>query len=272
MLGRENPSREKIAAYITSPKNPRFAQVMVNRLWQRVMGWGMVTNLSDWHGQPTHHPALLNYLSRQFVMNGYDARALMRLIFNSQAYQRIAIDGEKSDAKLAHSSPWIRRLSAEQVVDSLHQVAGLSLGTEEITFDPSTQQNIDAFLNLGVATRAWQLTSLSNERDRPSLSLPKAAIVVWNAWKLSVGAARTRTVSHRETDANMVQPGVVANGCDEHQTICLTEDSYFTQLALTAKTPEEFVQTAFQQVLSAKHRVKSCKRLWNKSNLSGTRA
>lgn len=250
MLGRENASREMLAAYVTSPKNQRFAEVMVNRLWQRVMGWGMVTNLSDWHGQPKHHEQLLKYLSRQFVAGGYDARQLMRAIFNSQVYQRVAIDGETADSKLAHAAPWIRRLSAEQVVDSLHQVAGLPLGTEEITFDPSTQQNVDAFLNLGVATRAWQLTSLSNERDRPSLSLPKAAIVVECLEAFGWRGSRQEPVSHRETDANMVQPGVVANSAMSIKLSRMTDDSYFTQLALNAKTPEEFVQTAFEQVLS----------------------
>ena len=250
MLGRENASREALAAYITSPKNERFAEVMVNRLWQRVMGWGMVTNLSDWHGQPKHHEQLLKYLARQFVSNGYDARQLMRSIFNSQAYQREAIDGETRDAKLAHGAPWIRRLSAEQVVDSLHYVTGLPLGTEEITFDPSTQQAVDAFLNLGVATRAWQLTSLSNERDRPSLSLPKAAIVVECLEAFGWRGSRQEPVSHRETDANMVQPGVVANSAMSVKLSRLTENAYFTQVALEAKTPEEFVKTAFEQVLS----------------------
>lgn len=250
MLGRESASRELLAAYITSPHNQRFAQVMVNRLWQRIMGWGMVSNLSDWHEQPQHHPQLLNYLAHQFVMHDYDAKQLMRLIFNSQAYQRVAIDGQASDAKLAYAAPWIRRLSAEQVVDSLHQVVGLPLGTEEITFDPSTQQNVDAFLNLGIATRAWQLTSLSNERDRPSLSLPKAAIVVECLEAFGWRGSRQEPVSHRETDANMVQPGVVANSAMSVKLSRLTEDSFFTQLALQAKTPEEFVRTAFEQVLS----------------------
>lgn len=250
MLGRPHASRELLAAYITSPKNTRFAEVMVNRLWQRVMGWGMVTNLSDWHERPQQHPQLLKYLARQFMMNGYDAKQLMRLIFNSQAYQRVAIDGSTDNAQLAHAAPWIRRLSAEQVVDSLHSVVGLPFGTEEITFDPSTQQNINSFLNLGVATRAWQLTSLSNERDRPSLSLPKAAIVVECLEAFGWRGSRQEPVSHRETDANMVQPGVVANSAMSIKLSRMTDDSYFTQLALGAKTPEEFVQTAFAQVLS----------------------
>ncbi len=40
LLGRQNSSRELLAAYITSPKNERFAEVMVNRLWHRVMDGG----------------------------------------------------------------------------------------------------------------------------------------------------------------------------------------------------------------------------------------
>ncbi len=250
LLGRDNPSRELLAAYVTSPKNERFAEVMVNRIWQRVMGWGMVSNLSDWHGQPRHHEQLLKFLAREFVAKGYDARQLMRTIFSSQAYQREAIDGERGNGQLTRAAPWIRRLSAEQVVDSLHHVAGLQLGTEEITFDPSTQQNIDAFLNLGVATRAWQLTSLSNERDRPSLSLPKAAIVVECLEAFGWRGSRQEPVSHRETDANMVQPGVVANSAMSIRLSRMSEDSFFTQLALSSQTPEEFVQTAFEQVLS----------------------
>ncbi len=250
LLGRQNASRELLAAYVTSPKNERFAEVVVNRLWQRVMGWGMVENLSDWHGQTKRHEQLLKYLARQFIAEGYDARQLLRSIFNSQAYQRLAIDGERENQQVALAAPWIRRLTAEQVVDSLHQVASLPLGTEEITFDPSTQQNIDAFLNLGVATRAWQLTSLSNERDRPSLSLPKAAIVVECLEAFGWRGSRQEPVSHRETDANMVQPGVIANSAMSIRLSRMTEDSYFTALALNTKTPEEFVQAAFEQVLS----------------------
>ncbi len=174
----------------------------------------------------------------------------MGSIFRSQAYQRVAIDGESSPANLAHSAPRIRRLSAEQVVDSLHAVVGLPFGTEEITFDPSAQQNINSFLNLGVAKRAWQLTSLSNERDRPSLSLPKAAIVVECLEAFGWRGSRQEPVSHRETDANVVQPGVVANSAMSIKLSRMTEDSFFTQLALSAKTPDEFVRTAFEQVLS----------------------
>ena len=165
------------------------------------------------------------------------------------------------------------RLSAEQVVDSLHQVAGLPLGTEEITFDPSTQQNVDAFLNLGVATRAWQLTSLSNERDRPSLSLPKAAIVVECLEAFGWRGSRQEPVSHRETDANMVQPGVVANSAMSIKLSRMTDDSYFTQLALNAKTARRVcADRLLNKCCRASRRARSCKRLLTRSSRNGTRA
>lgn len=250
MLGRDNLSRERLAAHFTSAENMRFPEAIVNRLWQRVMGWGLVDQTGDWYEQSPRHPELLDYLARELVQSGYDFKHVARLIFNSRIYQRVALDGNTADAAVAHAAPWIRRLTAEQVVDSLHGVAGLPLGTEEITFDPSTQQHDDAFLNLGVARRAWQLTSLSNERDRPSLSLPKAAIVVECLEAFGWRGSRQEPVSHRETDANMVQPGVIANSALSVRLSRLSEHSHFTELALAAKSPEEFVQLSFEQVLS----------------------
>lgn len=250
LLGRDNKSREKFAAYITSAENDRFAEVMVNRLWQRAMGWGLVGLVGDWYDQNPRQPELLKYMAREFIREGYDFKQTARLIFNSRAYQRVAVDGERLQSSLAYSAPWIRRMTAEQVVDSLHALTGLPLGTEEITFDPSAQQHIESFLNLGVARRAWQLTSLSNERDRPSLALPKAAIVVECLEAFGWRGSRQEPVSHRETDANMVQPGVIANSAMSVRLSRLSEDAAFTQLALDARSPDEFVELAFEQVLT----------------------
>ncbi len=250
LLGRENPSRERLAAYITSPENDRFAEVMVNRLWHRMFGWGFINHVGDFYEQQARYPQLLKYLSRRFVTDGYDLKATARLILNSRTYQQQSIDGHRAEPLMAYTAPWIRRLTAEQVVDSLYELCGLEFDTEEITFDPSTQQNYDAFLNLGIARRAWQLTSLSNERDRPSLSLPKAAVVVECLEAFGWRGSRQEPVAHRETDANMVQPGVIANSSMSVRLSRMSEGSYFTELALSARSPEEFVERSFEQVLS----------------------
>ena len=57
------------------------------------------------------------------------------------------------------------------MVDSLFAAAGKPMRVEALTFDADGRQPAERFLNLGVPGRAWQFTSLANERDRPSLSL-----------------------------------------------------------------------------------------------------
>src|SRR5439155_6048871 len=80
--------REELALRITSPLNPRFAKVMVNRLWQRYFGRGIVEPVDDWETAQPSHPELLDWLARELIMHDYDAKHIARLIFNSQAYQR----------------------------------------------------------------------------------------------------------------------------------------------------------------------------------------
>ena len=69
-------------------------------------------------------------------------------------------------------------MTAEQVVDSLFLVAGKPLVSEELTIDNDGTQNASAMISLGHPRRAWEFTSLSNERDRPSLAIPKAQAIV----------------------------------------------------------------------------------------------
>ncbi len=214
------------------------------------MGWGLVEDTDDWYEAEVRHPELLDYLSRELVASGYDLKHVARLIFNSRTYQRRAIDETHVPRAFVYSAPWRHRLSAEQVVDSLHSVAGVAMETEAITFDPEASQKIENFLNLGEASRAWQLTSLSNERDRPSLSLPKAATIVECLEAFGWRQSRQSPLTHREYEANMVQPGVVANGTLAGSITRLTDRSTATELALASDSPEEFVERLFMTALT----------------------
>lgn len=127
-------TREQLAAIITGPQNERFAQVMANRLWARLMGRGIVEPVEDWEkGKPTH-PELLQWLGREFVRNGYDAKKLVRLIMTSHAYQR-ATDDTLRTASPLFASPAPRRLEAEQIVDSLFAATGKPFNLEEVSLD-----------------------------------------------------------------------------------------------------------------------------------------
>ena len=61
-----------------------------------------------------------------------------------------------------------RRISAEQLVDSLFTATGVPIYSEELTFDVPGWRAANAFTNLGVPARAWQFLPLTSDRDRPS--------------------------------------------------------------------------------------------------------
>src|SRR5262249_27527508 len=130
-------SRQRLAALVTSPQNHRFAQVAVNRIWKRLMGAGIVEPAQDWEGHLPSHPEMLDWLAHEFVAHDYDLKHVARLILTSNIYQRAAT-GHNREATpelrfFASSDP--RRMTAEQVIDSLFAAAGQRMDVEEITFD-----------------------------------------------------------------------------------------------------------------------------------------
>src|SRR4026208_864225 len=83
-----NEPRERLAALITDPRNERFAKVIVNRLWKRYLGWGIVEPVDDWETAKPSHPDVPRYLADELVTHDYDLKHVARLILNSQTYQR----------------------------------------------------------------------------------------------------------------------------------------------------------------------------------------
>lgn len=252
LLQNPDDDRERLAALITGPQNVRFAQVLVNRLWQRFMGAGFVEPLHDWEGQTASHPDLLNWLAREFVSHDYDLKYLTELILTSQTYQRQAVGRNlqvPSELRF-FSAPDPRRLSAEQVVDSLFAASGQPWFTEEITFNPTGRRPPERLISLGVPQRAWMLTSLGNERDRPSLSLPRAAAVATVMEAFGWTGARQTPRSVRETDPEVLQPGVLANSALTVWATRAADRSPLAELAVTARSPEDLVDTLFLRFLS----------------------
>lgn len=112
--------RMALAAWMTSPRNPRFSRNIANRLWKRVMGVGLVEPVDSL--SPMTKPAqpeLFDLLGETIARLGYDERAFLAVLLNSRLYQSVADDaapapGEPSPLR----GPVVRRLSAEQVWDS----------------------------------------------------------------------------------------------------------------------------------------------------------
>jgi len=239
-------TREQLAAIITSPQNERFANVIVNRVWKRYLGQGLVEPVDDWDGQEPSHPELLKYLSQQFVIHGYDMKYLARLIFESDLYQRQAATDMTEiqslvDSTYNFSSPVLRRMEAEQILDSMFAICGKPLNAGRMCIDIDGAMNYTTALDLGSPRRAWEFTSPSNERDRPSLALPFGQPFISLLKTFGWRDARQNPMTVREYASTAIQPAILANGVIGKRFTRLSDDSDFTTLALQDQPVETLV-------------------------------
>ncbi len=246
------PSRHALAALIVAPENGRFAQVIVNRVWKRYMGLGLVEPVDDWSQAKASHPELLDYLARELMIHDYDLKYIARLIFSSNAYQRrpeTAIPGKSEKTRL-FAGPMRRNLTAEQLVDSLLLSSGKRMNCEELNLNPAGDRPPSQFLNMGSPERAWEITALSNERDRPALALPIAQSLVDVLTAYGWRQSRQNAVSTRDDAASPMQTLILANGILGTRIVRLSDDSAFTELSLRNMPLEKLLEETYLRVLS----------------------
>jgi hypothetical protein len=127
--------RLELAQWLTDPKNPLTARVMVNRIWQYHFGQGLVSTPSDFgkQGKPPTHPELLDYLAQRFIAGGWSIKDMHRLIMRSQTY-RLASDDHDGNVQIDPNNELLwkfsrHRLDAESIRDAMLAVSGsLELG------------------------------------------------------------------------------------------------------------------------------------------------
>ncbi len=252
LMRRPEDTRERLATLITAPTNQRFAAVIVNRVWKRLLGAGLVEPADDWDAERASHPELLQWLARDWVAAGYSPRHLIRQIMTSDVYQREAVGANQvaTAADRFFAAPDRRRLTAEQIVDSLFQASGHPLRVDELTFDGDGHQAAASMITLGRPQRAWEFATLSNERDRPSLALPRAQAVTDVLQAFGWNGSRQNALTDRATAPNVLQPGILANGVMSTWVTRASIDSELANLAVTAATPERLVDSLFFRFLT----------------------
>jgi hypothetical protein len=141
-------------------------------------------------------------------------------------------------------------MTAEQLVDSMHRAVGRSMDSDELTFDPEARMTPPAHINLGRPKRAWQFTSLSNERDRPALTLPRAAAITECMEAFGWTGSRQEPINHRQTDPNVIQPSVLSGGLLSIQLTRLTDIDELTSEAIDADSANALVVELFERFLT----------------------
>jgi hypothetical protein len=247
-------SRERLAALVTSPQNTRFARVLANRVWKQYLGWGIVEPVDDWETASPSHPELLDYLARELIGHDYDLKHLARLVLNSQTYQRAVQPAgslEQPAAQRLFASPARRRMTAEQLVDSLFVAVGKRFDAEEMNMDVDGRRPVKDFNNLGRPAHAWEFASLSNERDRPALAMPKAQLIGDTLTTFGWRESRQSPQSTRDHAPNVLQPAALANGLLANGRIArLSDDHALTAVALEDRPLPSLIEQVFLRLLT----------------------
>jgi mono/diheme cytochrome c family protein len=124
--------RAALARWLAQPDNRFTTRVMVNRIWQRHFGQGIVATPSDFGhlGEPPTHPELLDWLANYFVEHNWSVKAMHRLILTSATYRQSALTPASEVARAKDPDNrllWrmnVRRLEAEQIRDAMLTATG----------------------------------------------------------------------------------------------------------------------------------------------------
>jgi len=117
--------RLAFAKWLIKTDHPLTSRVMVNRIWQRHFGAGIVKTLGNFGevGAPPTHPELLDWLATEFVQRGWSIKAMHRLMMTSSTYrqssvQTPALEKTDPDNKLLSRMP-MKRMEAEVLYDTM---------------------------------------------------------------------------------------------------------------------------------------------------------
>ena len=109
---------KRLAEIVTSSADGRLSRTLVNRLWARVLGRGLVEPLDDMD-RPAWNRDVLDWLAEDFVAHGYDVKHTLEMICTSRAYQLPTVEGPKENEEFVFRGPLTRRMTAEQFSDAL---------------------------------------------------------------------------------------------------------------------------------------------------------
>ncbi len=124
-------NRLGLARWLVDQGNPLVGRVLMNRIWARTFGKGLVETSEEFgvQGEPPTHPELLDFLATELLERKWSLKAMHRLLVTSAAYRQ----SSRVSADLVRRDPYNRllargprfRLDAEMVRDNALAISGL---------------------------------------------------------------------------------------------------------------------------------------------------
>ncbi len=130
-LPQQGTRRERLAGWITHPKNQRFERAIANRVWGLMFGRPYIYPVDDLPSPSDNETDLLDILGRDFREHGYDLRRLIRVIAASRPF-RLASTHDSEDPKEVTrlNDQWcvfpLLRLRPEQLIGAMLQASSIT--------------------------------------------------------------------------------------------------------------------------------------------------
>ncbi len=210
---------QQLAGLMTHPDNGRFTRTIVNRLWQRMMGRGIVHPVDAMDTEPWNED-LLDHLAVQFAKDGHDLKKALAYIASSKIYQSQSVVTTQGEDPALFRGPLAKRMSAEQFVDAVWTITGTAPKNPHKSIARGTQ-------NAGKMVRASLVPSdlLMRALGRPN---------------------REQIVSMRPDNITTLEAIDLANG--EQLAVSLKQGA--KHLMTQAEPAEALVDTVYMRALS----------------------
>ena len=226
----KSSGRLELARWLTGPRNPLTARVIVNRAWRWHFGQGLVRSVDNFGrlGEPPSHPELLDWLALRFVEDGWSLKALHRRIMLSQTYRMSAARNERAaqvdpEDRLLWRMPR-RRMDAEELRDAL-----LAVSEQLDTAMGGTLLATTPFQDLSVTGAARDTRLYQSARRSVYLPVLRSALYdVFQAFDFpdpAVPSGDRATTTVASQALFMMNATIVAQACERLAEILLNENA-----------------------------------------------
>ncbi|MCM8534196.1 MAG: PSD1 and planctomycete cytochrome C domain-containing protein, partial [Lentisphaeraceae bacterium] len=164
--------RLELAHWLTSPDHPLTARVMANRVWEKLMGEGLVRSLDNFGstGEAPTHPELLDYLAISFMNGNWSIKSLIKQIVLTKTYRRSSDMNKSNFLKDPENKLFWRispqRLDAEVIRDSVLILSG------QLNLRPKKTSQVYETSKTATRLRATGATSFGSHSNYRSVYLP----------------------------------------------------------------------------------------------------
>lgn len=237
--------RKELASWIADRDNPLTARVMVNRIWQNLMGKALVPSSDNFgaNGEKPSHPELLDYLASQFMAKNWSVKAIVLEIVTSRAYRISSmINKEAHAADPLNRQLWranFRRQSAESLRDSILWASG----TLDLTRPEASAVSMMGQVAFG---RLYKSENLDRPVNYRSVYLPIIRDGLPRFLAVFDGAEPNMIIPSREETNTPIQALYLMNN-----SLVLRESvAMAKRLMQASKRPSDQVKLAFKLIYS----------------------